>query len=60
MFIVTLLSLEKPKYSYGRVLDEDRLSNTLIKLPSDIKGQPDWQFMEEYIKSLPYSSNLEN
>jgi hypothetical protein len=33
------------------------MKKTKIKLPSD-DGKPDWQFMEDYIKSLPYSSNL--
>lgn len=57
LFLVTILNLEKAKYSYGRVLDEGRLKATIIKLPSK-EGVPDWQFMEDYIKSLPYSSNL--
>jgi len=29
-----------------------------IKLPADKNGNPDWQFMENYVKSFPYSSNL--
>lgn len=60
MFIVTVFQLEKIKYSYGRVLDESRLSNTMIRLPSNSKGQPNWQFMEDYVKSLSYSSRLQN
>ncbi len=24
------------------------------------QGNPDWQFMEDYIKSLPYSKNLQS
>jgi hypothetical protein len=27
-------------------------------LPVDENNQPDWQFMEDYIKSLPYSKSL--
>lgn len=57
LFLVTLLRLEKIRYSYGRVLDKDRLKNTYIKLPTKDK-KPDWKFIEEYIKSLPFSSNL--
>ena len=26
-----------------------------IKLPADKNGNPDWDYMEKYIKSLPYS-----
>ena len=35
-----------------------RLKKLSIKLPVDSKGEPDWKFMEDYIKSLPYSSNI--
>lgn len=58
LFIVTILDLERPKYSFGRSWTGDRLKNTKIKLPVDSQGNPDWQFMEDYIKSLPYSANL--
>jgi len=32
--------------------------NSKIKLPVDDNGNPDWEFMEDFIKSLSYSSNL--
>ena len=43
----------KYKYSYGRKLSQDRLAEEIIKLPvkNDI---PDWAFMENYIKQMPY------
>lgn len=28
------------------------------KLPINKDGEPDWDFMEDYIKSLNYSNNL--
>lgn len=51
-FIATVLSCERPKYSFGRSWTGDRLKNTLIKLPVDTSGHPDWHYMEEYMKSL--------
>ena len=36
----------------------DRMKKSLIKLPVDSDGKPDYKFMEDYIKSLPYSINL--
>ena len=30
-----------------------------IKLPVTPSGEPDWKFMENYIKSLPYSKHIE-
>ncbi len=60
LFLVTLLRLEKIRYSYGRVLDKDRLKKTYIKLPVNDRDEPDWDFIEKYIKSLPYSKSLKN
>ena len=54
MFLVTILNLEKYRYNYGRKASQARMKERSIKLPAK-NGQPDWQFMEKYIKSLPYS-----
>ena len=58
LFISTMLNAEKYKWSYGRQirLNDSKLLN--IKLPTDKNNKPDWQFMENYIKTLPYSSGL--
>ncbi len=58
MFIVSVIKKERYKYSFGRVLDKTRTEKLKINLPSDNNGNPDWQFMEDYIKSLSYSSNI--
>ncbi|MFK7866158.1 MAG: restriction endonuclease subunit S [Alphaproteobacteria bacterium] len=57
LFLVTLLDLERPKYSFGRKY-RNSLAMAKIKLPTTPQGNPDWKFMEDYIKSLPYSANL--
>lgn len=59
LFLATVLSKERPKYSFGRSWTGNRLKNTRIKLPVTPSGEPDWKFMEDYIKSLPYSKNIE-
>ncbi|MBN1862069.1 MAG: restriction endonuclease subunit S [Dehalococcoidales bacterium] len=58
MFLTAVLRLEKYRFSYGVTGKKERLEKSTIKLPSDGWGNPDWRFMENYIKSLPYSSNL--
>ncbi len=58
LFLVTILDQERAKFSFGRSWTGDRLRFTKIKLPVDKNGEPNWQFMEDYIKSLPYSSNI--
>jgi len=57
LFLNVILNLEiEKKFGYGRGLVKFRLENLNIKLPVDKDGKPDWQFMEDYIKSLPYSN----
>ena len=55
-FLVTILGKLKYKYAYGRQVRLMRLPFEKIKLPVDKTGKPDWQFMEDYTKSLPYSA----
>lgn len=58
LFISTLLNLEiEKKFNYGRGATKERISQLSIKLPSK-NGNPDFDFMENYIKSLSYSSSL--
>lgn len=59
MFICTILNhINIGRFSYGYAIVQHRLKNLTIKLPSTTQGEPDWEFMENYIKSLPYSSSL--
>lgn len=59
MFLVTIINMEKPKWSYGRQIRLNDSKKLRVKLPVNKKGEPDWEFMEYYIKSLPYSCNLD-
>ena len=52
LFLVTMLNAEQYKYNYGRKCNQIRIRERLIKLPATPSGDPDWQFMEDYIKSL--------
>lgn len=74
MFIVSLLRKERYRYSYGRAYLMDSIKNTKLHLPvkkrdgkpiiddshtfSDEGYLPDWEWMETYIKSLPYSDRI--
>ena len=71
IFMATMLTTSKYKYSYGRKLSQDRLADEKIKLPIKYNNDgtpfidvnkkydengfvPDWEFMKNYINSLPY------
>lgn len=58
MFLVTVINMEQYRYNYGRKCSQTRLKSTNLKLPAASDGNPDWSFMEDFIKSLPYSTNL--
>lgn len=56
LFLTTVLKhIIQDKYSYNRPIQKEKFKGNFIKLPVDSQGNPDWQFMENYIKSLPYS-----
>ena len=53
LFISAILMFDsKGRYSYGRKMRRDTISEIMLRLPADANGNPDWQFMENYIKSL--------
>jgi hypothetical protein len=70
MFLVAIFRLEQYRYNYGRKCSQSRMKERNIKLPAltDNNGKfiktengkfiPDWQYMEDYIKSLNYSKSI--
>lgn len=64
LMIATLIEKEcQTKFvAFGRELNKHIKNNINIKLPAILQPDgtytPDWQFMEDYIKSLPYSKNI--
>jgi predicted RNA methylase len=52
LFLTTILNQERVKYSHGRKLTLERLQRMTIALPVDSLGQPDWQFMDLYMRRL--------
>ncbi len=58
MFLNAIIMKEKIRFCYGRKWGKEKMLEHKIKLPVDSQGNPDWQFMENYIKSINYSSNL--
>lgn len=58
LFIVAIINKsENYKWSYGRQCRVGDSNDIIIKLPTK-NNEPDWQFMEDYIKSLPYADRI--
>ena len=51
LFIASVLSKQHRIYSYTDKISKDLLMDELVLLPSK-NGEPDWEFMEEYIKEI--------
>ena len=58
MFLITVIKANKYRFGYGRKWTLEKMKETLIKLPGKRDGSPDFKYMEEYIKSLPYSDKI--
>lgn len=57
LFCCVLIRANKYRFNYGRQANKT-LKNIKIKLPVTSDGKLDLDYMEQYIKSLPYSSSL--
>ena len=63
IFISTIISQDAYRYQYGRQYRLKNFKNHRIKLPVILNSktkeyEPDWQFMEDYIKFLPYGDRI--
>lgn len=50
LFITSLLNKERYRYNYGRAFKKELIRSTKIKLPIDEECNPDWQWIEDYVK----------
>ena len=50
LFIATQITAQHERFSYGYILGTARLARQKIMLPVDDEGQPDYAFMEEFMK----------
>ena len=58
MFLITVIKANKYRFGYGRKWTIEKMKETSIKLPGLENGTPDFLYMEQYIKSLPYSDRI--
>jgi len=52
LFLITCLQTIVGRYSYNNGLFPELLKKEIIKLPINAKGDPDWVYMENYMRSL--------
>ena len=52
IFVATAISMQSKSFSYSRKLGTGRANKLQIMLPVTDDGQPDYQFMEDYVREL--------
>ncbi|MBR7145966.1 MAG: hypothetical protein IKD10_13645 [Lentisphaeria bacterium] len=53
LFLITILRNVCKKYNYSNMCFQDKLRAKKIMLPVDKSGNPDWNFMEQFVKDMP-------
>lgn len=52
LFIATVLNRLSEKYNFNREINDKRISREKVLLPIDKNGNPDYAFMEDYVKRI--------
>lgn len=58
LFMVALIKMEKYRFNYGRKWHLERMKISELKLPVDKDNKPDFDCMENYIKTLDYTRQI--
>lgn len=58
LFLATVIRADKYRWGFGRKWRPIRMPDSLISLPVTPEDEPDWGYMEGYIKFLPFSSQI--
>ncbi|MDQ2947870.1 MAG: restriction endonuclease subunit S [Acidobacteriota bacterium] len=58
MFLCTIIGMDRYRWGYGRKWRPMRMPNSIIKLPVVDDGEPGWEYMERYMRALPYSKTI--
>ncbi len=51
-FLVTVIDNEASSFGFTDMCNSSTLSHLMLALPSTMSGKPDWQYMEDYMKSV--------
>jgi restriction endonuclease S subunit len=54
LFVATIASRLSEKYSFNREIKDSRLQREKMMLPVNDNDEPDYEFMEEYMRNIEY------
>ena len=52
LFLASVIKKVEEKYSFNREINDIRIKREKILLPIDDKGEPNWAYMESFIKNI--------
>ena len=52
LFFVSVFAKQRSKYSYGYKFKEQRMLRQKLMLPITDSGEPDYEYMEQYVKNM--------
>ncbi|WOC14321.1 restriction endonuclease subunit S [Gordonia sp. MP11Mi] len=58
LFVAAVIRFERYRYTYGYKWGKARMTESVLRLPSTPDGEPDWGFMEAYMRGLPFSASV--
>lgn len=59
LFVATIIRHGRDRFTYGYKWTLERMKRTQVRLPADADGRPDWKYMEEFMRGLPFSAAIE-
>lgn len=59
LFVATIMQRLENKYSFNREINDMRINKEKIVLPVDESGNPDYTFMEQYVKQVQETIKLQ-
>lgn len=60
LFIATIIKHGRRRFTYGYKWTLARMKTTTVRLPVTGSGDPDWAYMENFMRGLPYSAAVDN
>jgi len=59
LFVAAVIKHGKSRYTYGYKWTLERMKKTSVRLPATAAGEPDWDYMETFMRGLPFSAAIE-
>lgn len=59
LFIAAIIKYDRSRFTYGYKWTLARMKATTVRLPVDTDGNPDWAYMESFMKGLPFSAAID-